>query len=482
MIGVACERARLPHLIDQPFILASDDGIVKCASPEARAQGIRRGLNTTTAVALCEHLIVLPYDQSAYTEAAETIWDVIAVETSSVEPIDAELCYAEFDGPAVIERINALAASIAQRLEIPIAVGVGATKLVARAAAQRSQPQTADSYVVAVGPGDEAQALTPLPLAFLDAIDAKLHQRLTKLGITTIGALHAIPPGELERQVKDPLALRLRRLAVGLDSSPVRRLWPQATIEQDYIFDDEVRQEQAILQALQKCSADMAAKLRACGKYCRALALTVQLADGAYVQEKEYLYSPTHDTVTVFRIAGRLLNRLRIRQAIQQVRLTASGIDAGGAVQLTLLNPMNGQDSFPHERQISLNAELCTLRRRYGPTSVISAALLQQSHAIHLWTYALTKRHNERVRVITDPNGSPIRCFRNLGYRQGARHETQQGGNQIEIWRVTDRWRAAAWSWGKIVETDAYRVMTSTHGAYELQRIGDEWRLRGIAD
>ncbi|BDI33982.1 hypothetical protein CCAX7_60330 [Capsulimonas corticalis] len=150
------------------------------------------------------------------------------------------------------------------------------------------------------------------------------------------------------------------------------------------------------------------------------------------------------------------------------------GIDAGESVQLTLLDTVGNSDCFAHERRISLEAEMRTLRKRYGPASVVSGSLLLKSSKVNLWTHALTKRRDERVRVSTDQFGIPVRYSR-------SERSTYDSG-RYEITRVIDQWRSSTWSWGKIAEVDAYRVMTEPDGTFELHRIGSEWRLRAMAD
>ena len=85
LIGIACERARLPHLAGEPLALsAGEDGALCAVSLEARAYGIRPGQASTFARSLCQGLIVLPYDRETYEAAAEAVWDAVAVESSTV--------------------------------------------------------------------------------------------------------------------------------------------------------------------------------------------------------------------------------------------------------------------------------------------------------------------------------------------------------------------------------------------------------------
>jgi DNA polymerase IV len=133
--GIVCEHTRRPDLAGRPLALTSDGGVLRSVSEETERFGIRAGQSSSGAKALCPAIALLPYDAEHYLEAARGIWDLLAVESSCVEPVSPEVSYAEMDGRDVPRRVRALACEIARLAKTPAQAGLGASKLVARQAA-----------------------------------------------------------------------------------------------------------------------------------------------------------------------------------------------------------------------------------------------------------------------------------------------------------------------------------------------------------
>lgn len=459
-IGIACEWRRQPHLREEPFVLASD-ACVKAACPLAKGMGVRIGMKLTTAKALCQGLAVLSYDACAYMEAAESVWDLIAVETNQIEPISPELCYADMDGIDLASRIRQLAKLIREKIGMPAGVGVGSSKLAARAAAE-------DGKVAMLNAEQESDLLATLPISSLTMLDAKTLSRLTKLGLNTLGDIRKVPRVELQRQF-GRLAHRVNRLALGVDDDPVRPLWPKPSLECREGFEEESDSRERIEQAVQSCAESISRLLVAKGVYCRRLRLAAELADGGFFHETEELATPMRDASALIGGGLRLLSRMRIEASVSDIALSAHDLDGAGGIQLTLLDSNEEGHGYPHERQESLEAASKFLRRRIGPQAVAPAALMLRQKKLGLWTFPLTKRRNERVGVIVDSKGQPI------SYRRG-------GDVEYAIEKIINRWRESEWSWGKIADADCYRVASEDGGTCELRRIGGEWRLRAVED
>src|SRR2546423_576258 len=93
-------------------------------------------------------------------------------------------------------------------------VGWGHGKFVSWVAATRAQPGEA----VIVQPGEEGSFLAAQPLAALP-LDSDTHRRLRQLGVTTLGALAALPEEAVVSQF-GRVGRRLWRLAAGGDAQP----------------------------------------------------------------------------------------------------------------------------------------------------------------------------------------------------------------------------------------------------------------------
>ncbi len=469
-VGIACERARLPHLIEEPFVLTDASGQICVASSEARAFGIVQGQDIQGARALCPSLIALPYDRTTYEIAARPLWDVIATESDTVEPSTPELCYAVLTGPAIVERVRHLAETISRHSGLPVRVGVGRTKFVARHAAEQNDK---NQPVVSVPVGDEALLLAGLPLVRIPHLDPKARQQLERLGIRTLGDLLSLPPHRLPKALQK-LGHRLLFLVHGHDADPVKPLWPPRSLCARYRFEEEVSERFFVEQALQRMAQQLADELAQGREFCREITLRVRLSDGAYLQETERLFSPQSQTLSLYATALRLLKRLRIDEALRELEIVLSELGGGSGVQLSL---MDDAGELPHERKQRLDATLVYLRKRFGPRAVIPAQLLKQARRIHLWTFPLGHLLDEPVKVATDGAGVPLRYWRKPDRRTNS-------PRAYHIVRVQNRWRETVWKGLNhgLEQHDAFRVETDPWGLSELHRVGIEWRLGGAVD
>ncbi len=487
-VGIACERRRLPHLWGEPCALAGSDSILAAVSPECFPFGIKAGQSVQSARAMCQGVIILPYDEGAYLRAAESIWDMIAVETSVIEPVCPEIVFAEFSGPAwdVCHRVKTLASLISSSAMIGVNVGIATSKLVARQAAMQD---SRSSPLTAVKPGREAAAVAKLPIASLTRLDRKLVQRLEKLGVRTLGDALAQPEAALHRKRDMKEAWRLlRELAEGRDSDPVRSLWPKPRVEKVFKFDDEDAgtSELLIANALRRLAEQVACGIQQQaigGQYfCRSLTLLIELENGHCLPESERLVCPTHDASHLNAAARRLLGRIRpaLDKAISTITLSATDLDAGAQTQLTMSGLDLGLDGEAErqERQAVLDAALSRLWRRFGPHAVITAALLSQARRIHLWTHTLAKMRSEPIRVYTSRSGAPVRYLRQNKHRGGKQKRSR-------FLRRHRRSRQLAHDRLALGRADPARLLArriASTGIHELHRLDAQWLLEAEAD
>jgi len=456
-IGVECERHRLPCLETQPFVLVCNNNLVHTACPLAQAKGVWNGLALTTARSLCKGLVVLPYDGDFYTETAERVWNEIAADSNTVEPLSPELCYADLQGADILSRVRQIAAAIAQVTAAPLEVGLGATKLIAR---------TVASTEIAIDREREADLLPRIPVTSLP-LDIKTIDRCSKLGLNTLGDIRKTPRRELERQFRQQ-AHRLSRLALGEDGDPVKAAWPRPTVEYSIRFDDEINDREQIDSAISVCAANIAEALVDKSTYCRSLRLQVGLAGGSVVTEAEKLTKPLHDATAINRGGLRLLQRLGIETPVTEITMSAHDLDIANGIQLVLLDTNDQGQGYPHERVENLAAATRYIRRRLGPKAVRSGGLMLVAQAASGWTFPLGKRRDEEIKVAVDEAGRPLAYYR--------------GGTSHRVAKIMNLWRETSWAWGESTSVDCFRVLNEQGGTYELKCQGDEWRLSGVGD
>lgn len=483
-IGIAVERARLPHLDGEPFALAAADGTIRVASEEAARWGVRSGMAVQGARSLCGDLIVLPYDGPAYELAARPIWDILAVESSIVEPIKPEMAYMELRGTQseITTRVRQIAETIAPRVGVLVRVGVGRTKFVARQAALGRQGEDGEAVVVPLG--DEAAFLAKLPLALLPnapKLDAKARQQIERLGVKTLGDIWTLPPHRLPKSLQKA-GQQLLQWAQGHDASPVKSLWPPRTIAAEVRFEEGLEDRFFAENALLRLAEQIACQLSTNHEFCREITLNIGMEDHTWVQETERLAIAESQVPPIYRAALRLLQKLQIEQPVVSMEIVVGDIGSGSGLQLSL---MDKAGELPHERMKRLEAVLNHLRKRYGPRAVIPAALLAKVRRIHLWIHPLGHLLCEPVdQVATDRRGVPVRYWKRNG--RGTAGRISRSGNdhrkQYEVLAIHSRWRETGTRNGILMDAEVWRVETDPFGVSELRHLDTEWRITATWD
>lgn len=479
-VGVAVEQARLPALQGEAFALASADGTIQVVSDEAKQWGIAPGITSQAARSLYYDLVVLPYDRAAYEFAARAIWDVLAIESSIVEPVSPELSYAEFRGTQaeVTARVRHLTEILAPGIGVPVRSSLARTKFVARQAAQRDA--TDEAIVIPIG--EEANYLTRLPIALLPnapKLDQKARQQITRLGIKTLGDIWALPPHRLPKTLQKA-GYQLLQWAQGNDSDSVKALWPPRVVSAEVRFEDAVVEQFLVENALLKLAEQIVCQLAEGNEYTRELTLRVGLEDRTWVQEIEKLSFPESLVPPIHRAFLRLLRRLHIDQPVISLEIVGSDLGSGSGVQLSL---MDKAGELPHERMRRLEAVLTFLRKRYGPRTVIPAALLLKARRIHLWIHPLGHLLCEPLdQVATDEQGTPVRYWRQSRARGVSRREFGHQGRRYEVLNIHNRWRETGSKNGALIDAEVWRVETDPFGVSELRRMDTEWRITASWD
>src|SRR5258706_14354251 len=132
-----------PRLRGRPVIVGV--GVVLAASYEAKAFGIRTAMGGAQARGLCPRAVVVPPRMSVYGEASKAVFRVFEDTSPLVEGLSIDEAFLDVRG---LERISGTPAEIAERLRrevrervgLPITVGGGRTKVLAKVASGVAKP------------------------------------------------------------------------------------------------------------------------------------------------------------------------------------------------------------------------------------------------------------------------------------------------------------------------------------------------------
>lgn len=368
--------------VAQPRAIMHADLDAFYASVEQRDDPALRGRGGRRARELCPEAIVVPPRWSAYVAASNAVRDVLERHAPVVERTSIDEAYLDVGG---LERVTGTPAAIGRRLRrevreevgLPITVGVGSTRVLAKVAGAAAKP---DGLCV-VEPGRELAVLHPLPVGRLPGVGPRTLPRLDALGVRTIGDLAACPERELAAMLGPSAARHLRALAHNRDPAPVRpgrrrrSLGAQAALGRPTA--DPARIDEALLGLADKVGR----RLRASGLGGRTVTLRLRDGDYARTSRSRTLPRPTCATDVVLATVRELL--AAERAAMQRRRLTLVGI------ALTNLEPVAGRQlELPLEDtpdRAALDAAVDGVRARFGAAAVTRGVLVGRGAETAAW-------------------------------------------------------------------------------------------------
>jgi len=367
---------------DRPVVVLRE-GAVFDGCREAFTGGLVLGAPERQALRDVPRAVRVPLEQIPAGQTSRAWWDLCAQHTPYVEPVGPHQVFLALPSPgaalstALRSEVKALVEQSAAYGFVAFA-GVGASKLVARAAAQAcreawllKRPGAAgrkgEPQVLAfVEPGQEERFLAPLPLAFLPA-PPELQRRLSRLGLRSIGEAARIPEGEWLRQL-GPLGHQVARWSRGLDGEPVKPAYPPRTLERRVQFQPEARERDHLEQVLARSALLLAHRLDAKGEGCQQVALALELAGGPPVRAVRTLAKLQHE---VYPLQQALMGLLGEALA----GLSGDGGDgfaiSAMTVELGLIGPLPWQqmdlwdDQARRERQERIQRALSLLHERF---------------------------------------------------------------------------------------------------------------------
>lgn len=223
------EQRDYPNYRNKPLIICHSEslstwrGIVATASYEARMFGIKSGLSVWEAKSLCPHGIFISGNYAKYLYVTRKLVDICqrfsdVVEVFSIDEvfIDLSPMHRHYSSPT--EAARRLRWQIRSELGLPVSVGIGPNKLVAKMASDLNKPE---GFVI-IDQSDLPDILAPLKVESLFGVGRRVGRYLKSIGIATIGELAGYPVEKLTARFGPMMGTALHNAAIGKDSSPVR--------------------------------------------------------------------------------------------------------------------------------------------------------------------------------------------------------------------------------------------------------------------
>jgi DNA polymerase-4/DNA polymerase V len=181
------EQAIHPALKGKPVVTGQERGIIACASYEAKARGVKRGVSLRDARKLCPDLVVLPSDYESYCIFSKRMFEIMRRYTPEVEEYSIDEGFADLTGMRQVFRKSYkeiaadMQATICAELGLTVSVGLSLTKSLAKIGSDFRKPHG----MTAVEGKHIHILLQRVPLADVWGLGPNRVQLLQKYGLKT---------------------------------------------------------------------------------------------------------------------------------------------------------------------------------------------------------------------------------------------------------------------------------------------------------
>ena len=364
-----------PRLRGRPVIVGG--GVVLAASYEAKAFGVRTAMGGRLARSLCPNAVVVPPRMSAYSEASKAVFEVFADTSPVVEGLSIDEAFLDVRGlwrlRGTPESIAVeLRHAVAERVGLPITVGVARTKFLAKVASGVAKP---DGLLV-VEPDRELDFLHPLPVQRLWGVGPKTTEKLHARGLETVGDVAQVPVGALVAMLGRASGRHLHALAHNYDPRPVVVGRRRASIGSQHAL-GRARRDRAEIDAVLVDIVDrVTRRMRTASRAGRTVIIRLRFDDFTRATRSHTLPCATAETATVLAAARALVDAawpVIARRGLTLIGLSVAELSGLDHVQLTL----------PFDRRRGhLDQALDEVHDRYGRASLTRAVLLGRAPAL----------------------------------------------------------------------------------------------------
>ncbi len=349
---VSCERVFDPKLEDRPVVvLSNNDGCAVARSDEAKALGIKMGTpHFQIRDLLAEHNgVALSSNYTLYADMSRRMMEVVGHYSPEQEIYSIDESFLRFTGFGhwdLTDHGMRMRQQVKQWTGIPVGVGIGSTKTLAKLA-NRLSKRHPDFKPVGVcnlqdlEPWQQLRYFAEVEVGEVWGVGHRWTAKLNDLGIHTALDLKLADPELIRRRFSVVLERTVRELN-GLHCIPLEEAAPaKQQIVSSRSFGHLLTDKPDVLEAVATYAARAAVKLRKEGE--AAGAIQVFLQTNPFIPgEPQYhpamlvrFSSPTQDTARLIRAARHGMNRIfkagfRYKKAgVMLIDLVPAGVQQG---------------------------------------------------------------------------------------------------------------------------------------------------------
>lgn len=279
----SCERIFRPELRTRPVVvLSNSDGCIVARTPEAKALGLKMGDPYFKVRRFLEQngVAVFSSNYALYGELSHRVSMAIASLSPAVEVYSIDESFVQLDGlpEPLIDVGRAIQARVLQWAALPVGVGIGHTKTLAKAAQHASKvwKEKTGGVVDLRKPEAVEWLLRRMPVEEVWGIGRRMKANLELDGISTAWDLSLAEPKSMGRKYSVVLERTIRELR-GESCMDLEQVVPsKQSICSSKMFGQRVYSLEGLRQALASYMHRASEKLRAQRSLCGSFRIGIQ--------------------------------------------------------------------------------------------------------------------------------------------------------------------------------------------------------------
>lgn len=371
-----------PDLRGIPAIIGGDrerrHGIVLAKSVPAKRFGIRTGEPVAAALRKCPGLTIAPPDYDLYCAMSDAFMEILRRYAPVVEQFSIDEAFLDMTGTSLLygsprEAADLIRNTIRNELGFTVNVGISENRLLAKMASDFEKPDRVHTLF----PEEVPEKMWPLPVSDLLFCGSSTTERLSSVGIRTIGEL-AHADETLLRRLLGKHGAGLIRSANGIDDSDWFHVPETRGASREVTLPADVTDAETAKNILLSLTESVAARLRRNGDKAGVVTAYMTFADFTRKSRQQSLPAPTCVTEELYRAAARLFTEAWDgKSPIRLLGMSAGKLQEEEFRQLDLF------DDGRHEKLEKLDAAIDSIRGRFGDTAVRRASLLDSKIGLH---------------------------------------------------------------------------------------------------
>ena len=318
----SCERVFRPDLKDRPIVvLSNNDGCVVALSKEAKNVGIK----------MCEPWfkikdsftrqggVAFSSNYELYADISARVMQTLEYSAPRIEIYSIDEAFLDLNGVSSCTELEQFGRECQEKVKcwtgMPVRVGIGPTKTLAKAASYGAKKYLATGGVVDLSKRERQRKLMSImPIEEIWGVGSRLKRHLNKMGITTALELADTDTKLIRRR----FSIVLERTVMELRGYPCIGLEEHPSTKKEIVvsrtFGKKVTTLESINEAVSDYAARAAEKLRRENQYCRVVSVFAR-TNPFRLQDQQYsnilsckLNLPTNDTRDILK-ATKMLSR-----------------------------------------------------------------------------------------------------------------------------------------------------------------------------